>query len=148
MKQTPHLNPQTVDRKWVHFDASGKVVGRLATEISRILRGKDKPTFSPHVAGGDHVVVTNVDKMVFTGNKIKQKFYHKHSGYMGGLHSTRADVAMEKNPERVLFSAVKGMLPKNKLSNQLLKHLRVYAGPEHGQEAQKPVAAQPRTADA
>jgi len=147
MKQTPHLNPQTVERKWVHFNASGQIVGRLATEISRVLRGKDKATFSPHVAGGDHVVVTNVDKMVFTGNKAKQKFYHKHSGYMGGLKSTRADVLMEKNPERVLVSAVKGMLPKNKLSSQLLKHLRVYAGAEHGQEAQKPVPAEPRIAN-
>ena len=147
MKQTPHLNPQTVDRKWVHFNAQGQVVGRLATEIARVLRGKNKATFSPHVACGDHVVVTNVEKMVFTGSKLKQKVYHKHSGYMGGLKSRTADVLMDTHPERVLFSAVKGMLPKNKLSNQLLKHLRVYAGAEHGQEAQKPVPAEPRTAE-
>jgi large subunit ribosomal protein L13 len=147
MKQTPHLNPQTVDRKWVHFNAQGQVVGRLATEIARVLRGKNKATFSPHVACGDHVVVTNVEKMVFTGGKLKQKVYHKHSGYMGGLKTRTADVLMEQYPERVLFSAVKGMLPKNKLSSQLLKHLRVYSGAEHGQEAQKPVPAEPRIAE-
>ena len=125
-------------RKWVVVDAAGQTLGRLATDIAHVLRGKHKPEFAPHIACGDHVIVTNASKVVLTGKKLTDKMYYRHSGYIGGLKATTAGEKLAKNPEEVITLAVRGMLPKNKLSRQILKHLRVYAGAEHGQGAQSP----------
>ena len=128
----------TVDRKWLLIDAEGKTLGRLATEVARLLRGKHKPTYTPFIDTGDYVVVINASKMVLTGKKLDQKFYRYHTGYPGGLKETSYRNLMAKNPEKALELAVKGMLPKNSLGRQMFKKLHVYAGPEHEQTAQKP----------
>lgn len=128
----------TVDRKWLVIDAEGKTLGRLATEVARLLRGKHKPTYTPFIDTGDYVVVINASKMVLTGKKLDQKFYRYHTGYPGGLKETSYRNLMAKNPEKALELAVKGMLPKNSLGRQMFKKLHVYAGPEHEQTAQKP----------
>ena len=130
--------PAEVQRNWYLVDAEGKTLGRLATEIATILRGKHKPTFTPHVDGGDFVVVVNASKVVLTGKKLDQKFYRRHSGYPGGLKETSARVMMAEKPERAMMIAVKGMLPHNSLGRKMLKKLRVYAGSEHENMAQKP----------
>lgn len=129
---------QDVERKWYLVDASGKTVGRLASEIATVLRGKNKPTYTPHVDTGDHVIVINAEKVVFTGKKLDQKVYKRHSGYIGGLKETTAREMLNKTPERVLYLAVKGMLPHNKLGAAMLKKFRVYAGDTHEHQAQKP----------
>jgi len=129
--------PNEIDRKWYLVDAEGEILGRMATRIARILSGKSKPIFSPSVDTGDFVVVINAGKVRLTGNKLKQKFYYRHSGYPGGLKATRYDVMMEKKPEEVIKLAVKGMLPKNKLQARMLKRLKVYAGGHHPHAAQK-----------
>ncbi len=126
------------NKKWVIIDAKDQLVGRLASDISRVLRGKHKPTFTPHLDCGDNVVVINAGKVRFSGNKIDQKVYYHHTGYIGGIKATSARNMLDKHPERVIFKAVKGMLPKNKLSNKILKNLRVFAGEEHTQKAQAP----------
>ncbi len=125
-------------RKWYLINAEGMPVGRLAVEAAKILRGKNKPTFTPHVDTGDHVIVINADKCVLTGaGKPGEKLY-RHSGYPGGIKSvTRAEM-LEKNPDKLVMKAIKGMLPHNKLGDATLRKLRVYVGPDHGQEAQKP----------
>ena len=128
----------TVDRKWLLIDAEGKTLGRLATEVARLLRGKHKPTYTPFIDTGDYVVVINASKMVLTGKKLDQKFYRYHTGYPGGLKETSYKNLMAKNPEKALELAVKGMLPKNSLGRQMFKKLHVYAGAEHEQTAQKP----------
>ncbi|MBR6960374.1 MAG: 50S ribosomal protein L13 [Clostridiales bacterium] len=128
----------TVDRKWLLIDAEGKTLGRLATEVARLLRGKHKPTYTPFIDTGDYVVVINASKMVLTGKKLDQKFYRYHTGYPGGLKETSYKNLMAKNPEKALELAVKGMLPKNSLGRQMFKKLHVYAGAEHEQIAQKP----------
>ena len=128
----------TVDRKWLLIDAEGKTLGRLATEVARLLRGKHKPTYTPFIDTGDYVVVINASKMVLTGNKLDQKFYRYHTGYPGGLKETSYKNLMAKNPEKALELAVKGMLPKNSLGRQMFRKLHVYAGAEHDQAAQKP----------
>jgi large subunit ribosomal protein L13 len=120
------------------IDAEGKTLGRLATEVARLLRGKHKPTYTPFIDTGDYVVVINASKMVLTGKKLDQKFYRYHTGYPGGLKETSYRNLMAKNPEKALELAVKGMLPKNSLGRQMFKKLHVYAGPEHEQTAQKP----------
>lgn len=125
-------------RDWHLVDADGKVVGRLATRIAMVLRGKHKPVFTPHADAGDFVVVVNADKVRFTGGKLDQKMYYRHSGYMGGLKATSARQMLKKKPEEVLRHAVRGMLPKNSLGRQLLKKLKIYAGAEHPHEAQQP----------
>ena len=130
--------PADVQRKWYIVDAEGKTLGRLATEIATVLRGKHKVTFTPHVDGGDFVVVVNAEKVVLTGKKLDQKFYRHHSGYPGGLKETSARVMMAEKPERAMMIAVKGMLPHNSLGRKMLKKLRVYAGSEHENMAQKP----------
>ena len=130
----------TVDRKWLLIDAEGKTLGRLATEVARLLRGKHKPTYTPFIDTGDYVVVINASKMVLTGKKLDQKFYRYHTGFPGGLKETSYRNLMAKNPEKALELAVKGMLPKNSLGRQMFKKLHVYAGPEHEQTAQKPEA--------
>ncbi|MEG0387003.1 MAG: 50S ribosomal protein L13 [Niameybacter sp.] len=139
MRTTYMANAQNVERNWYIIDAEGQTVGRLSSQIAAVLRGKNKPTYTPHVDCGDHVIVINADKVVFTGKKLDQKLYRRHSGYAGGLKETKARDMLNTHPERVMMYAVKGMLPKNSLGRQMLTKLRVYAGTEHNHEAQKPV---------
>ncbi|MFN8576517.1 MAG: 50S ribosomal protein L13 [Candidatus Sericytochromatia bacterium] len=125
-------------REWIHIDAEGKTLGRLATTIADILRGKHKPTYTPHMDCGDFVIVTNVDKIKVTGNKLKDKIYHWHSGFPGGHKQTNLEKLLNKHPERVLEKAVKGMLPHTKLGDALYKKLNVYTTATHPHTAQKP----------
>jgi large subunit ribosomal protein L13 len=127
-----------IDRKWFVVDLEGKTVGRIATEIATILRGKHKPLYTPHVDCGDYVVCINAEKVEFTGNKLEQKMYHRHSGYVGGLKSIGAAELLEKDPEKIITFAVLGMLPKTKLGRKMGQKLKVYAGGEHPHEAQQP----------
>ena len=138
MKTTFMANAQNVERKWYVVDAEGQTVGRLAAEVAKVLRGKHKPTFTPHVDTGDFVIVINAEKAVFTGKKLIDKTYFRHSGYNGGTTFTPAGQMMEKFPERVIEHAVRGMLPKNRLGEQMYRKLNVYAGPEHPHAAQQP----------
>jgi large subunit ribosomal protein L13 len=133
-------NPATVERKWYVIDAEGKTLGRLAAEVAKILRGKNKPIFTPHVDTGDHVIIVNAAKISLTGNKLVQKTYFRHSGYPGGTTFTTAGKMLAERPERVVELAVKGMLPKNRLGRQMFRKLKVYRGPSHPHEAQKPEA--------
>ena len=126
-----------IERKWYIIDAAEKPLGRVATEAAKLLRGKHKPTFSPNIDTGDHVIIINAKDVILTGNKINQKVYRHHSGYIGGMKEVPAKVMLEKNPEKALTLAVKGMLPHNSLGRQSLKKLRVYAGSEHENQAQK-----------
>ena len=138
MKTTFMANPATVERKWYVVDAEGKTLGRLAAEVAKVLRGKNKPTFTPHVDTGDHVIVLNADKVVLTGKKLVQKTYFRHSGYPGGTTFTTAGKMLETRPERVVEMAVKGMLPKNSLGRKMFTKLKVYAGAEHPHAAEMP----------
>lgn len=131
--------PADVQRQWYVIDATDVVLGRLASQVARLLRGKHKPIFAPHVDTGDFVIVVNADKVVLTGNKLQQKRAYRHSGYPGGLRSIPYSELMEKRPERVIEKAVKGMLPKNSLGRKMIKKLKVYAGPDHPHQAQQPV---------
>ena len=137
-KSTQYAKPGEVERKWLLVDADGVTLGRLATKVAMILRGKDKPQFTPHTDTGDFVVVVNADKVVLTGNKAAAKRYYRHSGYLGGLKSESYAEAMERHPERVIEHAVKGMLPKNTLGRAQGLKLKVYAGPDHPHAAQQP----------
>jgi large subunit ribosomal protein L13 len=130
--------PAKRERNWVLVDASGKTLGRLATRIADALRGKRKPEYTPHIDTGDFVVVVNAEKIAVTGNKRQQKVYYRHSGYPGGLRTRTLEEMLERRPEEVIRLAVKGMLPRNRLGRQQLRKLKVYAGPEHPHEAQKP----------
>ena len=130
--------PAEVRREWYLVDATEKTLGRLASEIAHRLRGKHKPEFTPHVDTGDYIVVINAEKVRVTGNKMQDKMYHHHTGYIGNLKSTNLTKLLAEHPERVLESAVKGMLPKNPLGRAMYKKLRVYAGPEHKHAAQQP----------
>jgi large subunit ribosomal protein L13 len=130
--------PLEVERRWYVVDAEGQTLGRLATEIARILRGKNKPQYTPHVDTGDFVVVVNAEKVVVTGKKAEQKVYRRHSGYPGGLKETSYEQMMERRPTEILRRAVKGMMPKNRLARQQLRKLKIYAGPEHPHAAQDP----------
>jgi len=136
--KTFSLKPSQIERKWYLVDAQSKVLGRLATEIASLLRGKRKPTYSPHLDNGDHVVVINADKVVVTGRKSQQKIYYHHTGYPGGLRSRTFAEQLVRKPEFILKHAVKGMLPHNRLGRQVLKKLHVYAGPQHPHESQRP----------
>ena len=127
-----------LDRRWLVVDASDQVLGRLATEVAALLRGKHKPTFTPHMDTGDFVVVVNAERVRLTGRKIEQKKYYRHSGKPGGLHVQTVRELLEKRPEKVIQAAVWGMLPKNRLGRKLLRKLKVYGGPEHPHEAQQP----------
>lgn len=127
-----------VQRAWHLVDLEGKTVGRAATEIARILRGKHKPMFTPHVDCGDYVVCINAEKVEFSGNKLREKMYRRHSEYPGGLKEIRAEVLLERKPELVITYAVQGMLPKNRLGEKVLKKLKVYTGEEHPHQAQQP----------
>ena len=142
--KTFSLKNSEVSRDWVVFDASGKTLGRFATKIADKLRGKDKPTFTPHVDGGDFVVVINADKVKVTGNKAEQKKYYKHSLYPGGLKEKSFKEVLESTPERIIENAVKGMLPKNKLGKSIIKKLKVYSGSEHPHESQNPSVWNPK----
>ncbi|MFP4070560.1 MAG: 50S ribosomal protein L13 [Desulfovibrionales bacterium] len=135
---TPKL--QDIQRNWLVVDAQDKILGRLATEIARRLRGKHKPEFTPHMDTGDFVIVVNADKIRVTGAKMEQKKYYRHTGYPGGIRETSLKDMLDKKPERVVAHAVKGMLPKNSLGRALLKKLKVYAGPDHPHTAQQPQA--------
>ena len=130
--------PEEIERKWYVIDAEDKVLGRLATEIATILRGKHKPIYTPHVDTGDFVIVINADKVKLTGKKLEQKEYKYHTGYPGGLKAVPYSRMMENNPEKAIELAVKGMMPKNRLGRQMYKKLRVYSGPEHNHQAQQP----------
>lgn len=133
-------SPSTIERKWYVVDATGHTLGRLASEVAKVLRGKNKPIFTPHMDTGDYVIIVNADKIKVTGKKLEQKIYYRHSAYVGGMKETTLKEMMAKKPERVIELAVKGMLPKGPLGRAMIKKLHVYAGPEHGHAAQKPEA--------
>lgn len=133
-------NPDKIDRQWYVVDAKGVTLGRLASEVASVLRGKNKPVFTPHVDCGDYVIVVNADKVKVTGKKLEQKIYYNHSEYVGGMRETTLRELLAKKPERVVELAVKGMLPKGPLGRKMYTKLHIYAGPNHEQQAQKPVA--------
>lgn len=136
--KTAIVNPATIERKWYVVDATNMTLGRLASEVAKVLRGKNKPIFTPFLDMGDYVIIVNADKVKVTGRKLDQKIYYHHSGYVGGLKQTTLREMMAKKPERVVELAIKGMLPKGPLGRQMYTKLYVYAGPEHKQAAQKP----------
>jgi large subunit ribosomal protein L13 len=138
MAKTIHAHVDDIDRRWHLIDASGRVLGRLATEVAVLLRGKHKPIFSPHLDTGDFVVIVNAERVVFTGKKLKDKVYYRHSGYPGGLKTTTAEQMLRAHPTRILEAAVRGMLPKTKLGDALFRKLKVYAGPDHPHASQRP----------
>ena len=131
-------SPATIDRKWYVVDAEGQTLGRLASEVAKVLRGKNKPIFTPHIDCGDYVIIVNAEKIKVTGKKLDQKIYYKHSDYVGGMKETTLREKMDKKPEEVVELAVKGMLPKGPLGREMYKKLFVYAGSEHKHAAQKP----------
>ena len=131
-------SPATIDRKWYVVDAEGKTLGRLASEVAKVLRGKNKAIFTPHIDTGDYVIVVNAEKIKVTGKKLEQKVYYRHSDYVGGMKETTLKEMLNKHPERVIEYAVKGMLPKGPLGRSMFTKLHVYAGPDHEQAAQKP----------
>lgn len=136
--KTYMANPTDIERKWYVVDATGYTLGRLSSEIAKVLRGKNKPTFTPHVDTGDYVIVTNADQIKVTGKKLDQKIYYHHSDYVGGMKETDLKTMIEKKPEKVIELAVKGMLPKGPLGRKMYKKLFVYAGAEHPHAAQQP----------
>ena len=136
--KTYTAKPQDIRREWHLVDATDKTLGRLATEVARRLRGKHKPTFTPHMDTGDHIVVVNAEKVKVTGAKLSDKYYHRHTGYIGNLKSVSLGKLLETHPERAIQYAVKGMMPRNPLGRAMLKKLHVYAGPEHPHTAQQP----------
>ena len=131
-------SPATIERKWYVVDATGCTLGRLASEVAKVLRGKNKPTFTPHMDCGDYVIIVNADKVKVTGKKLDQKIYYNHSEYVGGMRETTLREMMAKKPEKVVELAVKGMLPEGTLGRSMFDKLHVYAGPDHQQAAQKP----------
>ena len=137
--KTFSAKPAEVRRDWYVVDATGKTLGRLSTEIARRLRGKHKPEYTPHVDTGDYIVVINAEKVRVTGNKLKDKTYYRHTGYIGNLKSITLDKLLDEAPERVIEHAVKGMLPRGPLGRKMLSKLRVFAGPEHNHAAQQPI---------
>lgn len=138
--KTISANKATVNKSWLLVDAEGETLGRLSSKVANLLRGKHKPSFTPHVDCGDNVVVINAEKITLSGNKWADKTYQRYTGYPGGQRFTNAKVLLDKNPTAIIEKAVKGMLPKNKLGADLFRNLKVYAGAQHGQEAQKPTA--------
>ena len=136
--KTYMANPDKIERKWYVVDAEGCTLGRLASEVASVLRGKNKPVFTPHVDTGDYVIVINAEKIKVTGKKLDQKIYYSHSDYVGGMKETTLREMLEKKPEKVIELAVKGMLPKGPLGRSMITKLHVYAGPDHEQAAQKP----------
>jgi len=138
VQKTKMFKKEEITKKWYVVDASGKTLGRLASRIATVLMGKHKPEYTPHVDTGDYVIVVNADKVVLTGKKLDQKFYYRHSGYPGGLKMISARQMLQKHPERLIYQAVKRMLPKTALGRKMLKKLKVYASPDHPHSAQKP----------
>ena len=139
MNNTTHsVKLSEIVRKWYVIDAAGKPLGRVATEVAMLLKGKHKPTYSTHLDCGDYVIVVNSDKIILTGNKLKQKLYRQYSGFIGGMRETPYSVMMDKCSDRALMLAVKGMLPKNSLGRDMITKLKIFKGPEHTQSAQKP----------
>ena len=143
--KTVRFSPDSIQRNWVQVDASGQTLGRLASQIAYVLRGKHKPQYVPYWESGDFVVVTNAAKIHLTGNKLQGKIAYHHSGYVGGIKAETAAVTLEKHPERLLYNAVKGMLPKSKLARRMLKSLKIFPGVTHDHAAQKPTAMPERT---
>ncbi len=140
MNKSFMANAQNIERKWYVIDATDLVLGRLSTEVATLLRGKHKPTFTPHVDCGDYVVIVNAEKVALTGSKLDDKIYYHHSGYPGGLKSRTAKRMLELQPQKVLEKSIRGMLPKNRLGEAMYKKLFVYVGPEHPHQGQKPEA--------
>ncbi len=138
--KTYQAKKEEIDHKWYVVNAEGKVLGRLSTELAKILKGKNKPTYTPHVDTGDFVVVVNAGKITLTGKKLKDKIYYHHTGYPGGIKQMSAEKLLAKKPTEMIRMAVRGMLPKNSLGRQMLRKLKVYPGPNHPHEAQKPIA--------
>ena len=138
MNKTYSLKASEIQKDWLVIDAEGLTVGRLASEVAHLLRGKHKPTFTPHMDCGDNVIIINAEKVKFSGNKWRDKIYYRHTNHPGGLKQETAGQLLEKAPERILEKAIKGMLPKNKLGRQMYRNLYVYAGPDHKHEAQQP----------
>jgi len=138
--KTYQAKNEELDPKWYLVNADGKVLGRLSTEVAKILRGKNKPTYTPHVDTGDFVVVVNAGKVTLTGKKMKDKVYYHHTGYPGGIKETNAEKLLARKPTEMIRMAVKGMLPKTSLGRQMLRKLKIYAGPNHPHEAQKPIS--------
>ena len=136
--KTYMANPDKIERKWYVVDAEGATLGRLASEIAKVLRGKNKPEYTPHIDTGDYVIVVNAEKVKVTGKKLQQKVYDNHSDYVGGMRETTLAELLAKKPEKVIELAVKGMLPKGPMGRDMIKKLHVYAGPEHANQAQKP----------
>jgi large subunit ribosomal protein L13 len=139
MQTTYMAKPHEIKRRWYIIDAAGRPLGRVATEVARLLKGKHKAIYTPHIDTGDHVIVLNAARVVLTGKKLEQKFYYRHSGYPGGLKMTSYATMMNKSPERAVYLAVQGMLPHNRLGRAMLKKLRVYRDDQHPHEAQKPL---------
>ena len=131
--------PETVERKWYVVDATDMGLGRLASQVAAILRGKNKPTFTPNVDTGDHVIIINCDKVVLTGRKLEQKYYRYHTGYVGGLKEIQYSKLMQSKPDFAVYEAIRGMLPKSPIGRQMIKKLKVYKGAEHNHQAQKPI---------
>ncbi len=140
MNKSFMANAQNIERKWYVVDATDLTLGRLSTEIATLLRGKHKPTFTPHVDCGDYVIIVNAEKVALTGSKLDDKMYYRHSGYPGGLKSRTAKRMLELQPQKVLEKSIRGMLPKNRLGDDMYRKLYVYVGPEHPHQAQKPEA--------
>ena len=138
--KTYQAKKSDADHRWVLVNAEGKILGRLATELAKILRGKNKPTFTPHVDTGDFVVVVNAGKVTLTGKKMKNKMYYHHTNHPGGIRATNAEKLLAQKPTEMIRLAVKGMLPKNSLGREMLRKLKIYAGPKHPHEAQQPVS--------
>ena len=142
--KTYQATKEELDRKWYLVNAEGKVLGRLSTELAKILRGKNKPTYTPHLDTGDFVVVVNAGKVTLTGKKLKDKIYYHHTGYPGGIKQMNAEKLLARKPTEMIRIAVKGMLPKNSLGRQMIRKLKIYAGPNHPHEAQKPIPLEPK----
>ncbi|HUL31172.1 MAG TPA: 50S ribosomal protein L13 [Thermodesulfobacteriota bacterium] len=138
--KTYQAKKEGLDHKWYLVNAEGKVLGRLSTELAKILKGKNKPTYTPHLDTGDFVIVVNAGKVTLTGKKLKDKIYYHHTGYPGGIREMSAEKLLAKKPTEMIRIAVRGMLPKNSLGRQMLRKLKIYAGPSHPHEAQKPVS--------
>ena len=136
--KTYMANPDKIERKWYVVDAEGATLGRLASEIAKVLRGKNKPEYTPHIDSGDYVIVVNAEKVKVSGKNLQQKIYYNHSDYVGGMRETTLAELLAKKPEKVIELAVKGMLPKGPMGRDMIKKLHVYAGPEHANQAQKP----------
>jgi large subunit ribosomal protein L13 len=142
--KTYQAKKEEIDHKWYLVNAEGKVLGRLSTELAKVLKGKNKPIYTPHVDTGDFVVVVNAGKVTLTGKKLKDKIYYHHTGYPGGIKEMSAEKLLAKKPTEMIRMAVRGMLPKNSLGRQMLRKLKIYAGPNHPHEAQRPIPLEPK----